>query len=182
MLPVLLALAFIVILLVIVFIGQSDDFAVSRRIKIAAPAADVFPHVNELRNWPAWDPWSRLDPNIRMTYDGPPSGTGASYAWSGSNKVGAGRNTITESVPNQLVRFRLEFQKPMVATNDVEFSFRPDGGQTIVTWAMSGKNTLCAKIFGIFMNCEKMCGKQFDKGLAQLKSAVEKADKTAVRA
>jgi hypothetical protein len=182
MLPVLLALAFIIILLVVVFVGQPDDFAVSRRIKIAAPADAVFPHVNELRNWPAWDPWSKLDPNIQMTYDGPPGGVGASYAWSGSNKVGVGRNTITESVPNELVRFRLEFQKPMVATNNVEFTFQPDGSQTLVTWTMSGKNTLCAKIFGIFMNCEKMCGKQFDKGLAQLKSAVETTGKTAVRA
>jgi hypothetical protein len=182
MLPILLALAVIAILLIVVFTGQSDDFAVSRRIKIAAPADAVFPHVNELRNWPAWDPWSKLDPNIQMTYDGPPSGTGASYAWSGNNKVGSGRNTITESVPNELVRMRLEFQKPMVATNNVEFTFHPDGGQTMVTWTMSGKNTLCGKIFGLFMNCETMCGKQFDKGLAQLKLIVEKADKTAVHA
>lgn len=182
MLPVLLALAFIVVLLIVVFAGQPDEFAVSRRIKIAAPADAVFPHVNELRNWAAWDPWSKLDPNIQMTYDGPPAGVGASYAWSGSNKVGVGRNTITESVLNELVRFRLEFQKPMVATNNVEFTFHPDGGQTIVTWTMSGMNTRCAKIFGMFMNCEKMCGKQFDKGLGQLKSVVEKTGKTAVGA
>jgi Polyketide cyclase / dehydrase and lipid transport len=182
MLPVLLALAFIIILLVIVVAGQPDDFFVSRRIKIAVPAEVVFPHVNELRNWEAWSPWSKLDPNIQMTYEGPPAGTGASYAWSGNNKVGAGRNTITESVPNELVHFRLEFQKPMVATNDVEFTFRPEGSQTLVTWAMSGKNSLGGKIFGLFMNCEKMCGDQFDKGLAQLKSVVERASKTAVHA
>ena len=182
MLPILLALAFIAILVLIAITGQPDEFAVSRRIKIAAPADAVFPYVNELRNWEAWSPWAKLDPNCKMTYDGPPAGTGANYAWSGNNKVGVGRNTITQSVPNELVRFRLEFQKPMVATNDVEFTFDSDDGQTVVTWAMHGKNSLGGKIFGLFMNCEKMCAKQFDKGLAQLKSAVEKTGKTAVHA
>jgi Polyketide cyclase / dehydrase and lipid transport len=178
MLPILLALAFIAILVVIVITGQSDEFAVTRRIKINAPAASVFPHVNELRNWTAWDPWSKLDPNIKMNYDGPPGGVGASYAWSGSSKVGMGRNTITQSVPNELVRFRLEFQKPMVATNSVEFTFRSEDGQTLVTWTMLGKNSLGGKIFGLFMNCEKMCAKQFDQGLAQMKSVVETSKAT----
>lgn len=182
MLPILLALAFIAILILIAVVGQPDDFAVSRRIKIAAPVTDVFPQVNELRNWEAWSPWAKLDPNIKMTYDGPQAGAGASYAWSGNNKVGAGRNTITQSAPNELVRFRLEFQRPMVATNDIQFTFDSDGSQTIVTWAMQGKNSLGGKIFGLFMNCEKMCAKQFDKGLAQLKSAAEKTGKTAVHA
>jgi hypothetical protein len=178
MLPILLALAFIVILLAIVLIGQPDEFSVSRRTKIAAPPELVFPHVNELRNWEAWNPWGKLDPNCKMTYDGPPAGVGASYAWSGNNKIGSGRSTITESVPDQLVRFRLEFFKPMTATNTANFTFQPDGGQTIVTWTMTGKN---CKSFGLLMNCEKMCGNQFDKGLAQMKSLAEAPGKTAAR-
>ncbi|HTR41129.1 MAG TPA: SRPBCC family protein [Pseudomonadales bacterium] len=175
MLPILLALVFIALLIVIVITGQPDEFAVTRRIKINAPAGSVYPQVNELRNWEAWSPWARLDPNCKMVYDGPPGGVGASYSWSGSNKVGVGRSTVTQSVPNELVRFRLEFQKPMVATNTVEFTFRSDDGQTTVAWAMSGKNNLAGKIFGLFVNCEKMCGKQFDQGLAQMKSVVEGA-------
>jgi hypothetical protein len=181
MLPILLALVFIIVLLFIVLVGQPDEFTVSRRIKIAAPAGSVYPHVNELRNWEAWNPWGKLDPNYRLTYDGPPAGAGASFSWSGNNKVGAGRNTITQSVPNELVRLKLEFQKPMVATNTAEFTFRSDGSQTTVTWAMSGTNSFGGKIFGLFMNCEKMCAKQFDKGLAQMKSVVEGAGKAAAR-
>jgi polyketide cyclase/dehydrase/lipid transport protein len=180
MLPILLALAFIAILFVVVLVGQPDEFAVSRRIKITAPAGSVYPHVNELRNWEAWNPWGKLDPNMKTTYDGPPGGVGASYAWSGNNKVGAGRNTITQTVPNELVRLKLEFQKPMVATNTAEFTFRTDSGQTTVTWTMFGKNSPAGKIFGLFMNCEKMCAKQFDKGLAEMKSVIEGAGKAAV--
>jgi hypothetical protein len=182
MLPIVLALAFIVLILIIVVAGQPNEFVVSRRIKIQAPAEQIFPLVNELRNWEPWNPWGKLDPNCKMAYDGPPAGVGASYSWSGNNKVGAGRNTITESKANESVRLRLEFLKPMTATNTAEFTFRPDGGYTIVSWAMSGKNSFPGKLFGLILNCDKMCGNQFEKGLAQIKSLVEaRTDGLAVR-
>jgi Polyketide cyclase / dehydrase and lipid transport len=173
MLPILLALAFIILLLAIAVAGQPDDFAVSRRAKITAPPPQVFPHVNELRKWEAWNPWGKLDPHCKMTYHGPPAGVGASYSWAGNNKIGAGSSTITQITPDALVRLRLEFLKPMTATNTAEFTFQPDGAQTLVTWSMFGKNSFGGKVFGLFMNCEKMCGNQFEKGLAQLKSVVE---------
>lgn len=173
MLPIILALAFIALLLIVVVAGQSNEFVVSRQIKINAPAEQIFPLVNELRNWEAWNPWGSLDPNCKMTYDGPPSGAGASYSWSGNNKIGAGRNTITESSPNEFVRFRLEFSKPMVATNAVEFAFQTRGADTLVTWTMSGKRNFPGKLFGLVLNCDKMCGDQFEKGLAKMKSSVE---------
>jgi Polyketide cyclase / dehydrase and lipid transport len=182
MLPILLALVFIIILLAVVIAGQPGQFSVSRWTKIDAPPGQVFPHVNELRNWEAWNPWGKLDPNCKMTYDGPPAGAGASYSWSGNNKVGSGRCTVTESVPDEHVHLRLEFFKPMVATNLSVFTFEPNGDQTFVTWTMSGKNSFGGKVFGLLMNCEKMCGSQFDKGLAQMKSVVEAPGKTAARA
>lgn len=173
MLPILLALAVIALILIIVIVGQPNEFVVSRKITIAAAPDRVFPRVNELRNWDAWNPWGNLDPNCKMTFDGPPGGVGASYSWSGNNKIGAGRNTITESSPNERVRFRLEFRKPMVATNTAEFTFQLDGRKTIVTWTMSGKRNFPGKLFGLVLNCDKMCGDQFDKGLAKMKSLVE---------
>jgi hypothetical protein len=89
--------------------------------------------------------------------------------------VGQGRNTITESQLNQLVRFRLEFKKPMKATNTAEFTFQPDGDQTVVTWTMAGKNNFVGKVFGLVVDCDKMIGGQFEQGLAQMKSLVEVA-------
>lgn len=174
MFAILLALAFIALLLFIVLIGQPTEFVVSRSIAIAAPPARIYPHVNGLRQWEAWNPWLKMDPNCQMTYDGPAAGIGATYAWTGK-KVGAGRSTITESQPDQRVRLRLEFFKPMTATNTAEFTFRPDGNQTVVTWSMMGTHSLPAKVFGMFMNFDKMCGDQFEKGLAQMKSVVESA-------
>ena len=78
---------------------------------------------------------------------------------------------------------RLEFARPMKATNIAEFTFRPDGDQTVVTWTMSGKHNFVGKAFGLVMNCDKMLGGQFEKGLAQMKSLAEAgAERTAVPA
>ena len=173
MTPILLAVAFIVILIIIAIAGQPDEFIYTRSTNISAPPDKIFPQVNELRKWEAWNPWGKLDPNAKMTYDGPPAGVGASYAWAGNAKVGEGKNTIIESQPSGLVRLRLDFQKPMQATNIATFTFQPQGSQTVVTWSMAGKNKLCGRIFGLFVNCEKMVGCQFDKGLASLKAVVE---------
>ena len=174
MTPILLALAFIGLLIFIIAIaGQPDEFTYTRSTTISALPEKVFPHVNELRKWESWNPWGKLDPNAKMTYAGPPAGVGASYAWAGNNKVGEGHNTIIASEPSGLVRLRLDFQKPMKATNTAEFTFVPQDGQTVVTWSMYGKNSLAGRIFGLFMNCDKMCGDQFNKGLASLKSVTE---------
>ncbi len=174
MLPILLALAFIAIIFIIVIAGRPDEFTVTRAANISAPPEKIFPHVNDLHQWEAWSPWAKLDPNSKSTFSGADAGAGAAMAWEGNNKVGTGKMTITESQPSGLIRFRLDFQKPMQATNTAEFTFRPEGGQTVVTWSMTGKSNFVGKIFGLFMDCEKMIGGQFEKGLASLKSLTEK--------
>ena len=174
MLPILLALAFIAILFLVVIAGRPDEFAVTRTISIAAPPEKIFPHVNDLHRWEAWSPWAKLDPSAKISFSGADAGAGAAMAWVGSKKVGAGQMTITASQPSGLIRFRLDFQKPMPATNTAEFTFRPEGGQTVVTWSMAGKSCFMSKVFGLFMDFDKMCGCQFEKGLASLKSLTEK--------
>jgi uncharacterized protein YndB with AHSA1/START domain len=174
MLPILLALAFIAIILIIVIAGRPDEFTVTRATIISAPPEKIFPHVNDLHQWQAWSPWAKLDPAALTSFSGADAGAGAAMAWDGNNKVGAGKMTITESQPGALIRLRLDFRKPMQATNTAQFTFVLEGNQTVVTWSMAGKNNLTGKIIGLFMDCEKMCGSQFEKGLANLKSVTEK--------
>jgi uncharacterized protein YndB with AHSA1/START domain len=173
MLPLLLAFAFIALIFIVVIAGRPDEFVVSRSATVSASPDKVFPRVNDLHKWEAWSPWAKLDPNAKSTFSGADAGTGAAMAWDGNNKVGAGTMTITESRPGELIRFRLDFQKPMKAVNTAEFTFRPDGNQTVVTWSMAGKSNFMGKCFGLFMDCEKMVGCQFEKGLASLKSVTE---------
>jgi hypothetical protein len=119
------------------------------------------------------EPMGQVDPAMKQTYEGAPAGTGATYTWSGNKEVGEGRMTITESRPNDLIRIKLEFFKPFAANDTAEFTFKPEGNQTVVTWSMFGQNNFMAKAVHLFMNMDKMIGDQFEKGLAQMKSLVE---------
>jgi len=129
--------------------------------------------VNSLQKWEAWSPWAKLDPNAKVTFEGPTSGEGAKFSWSGNDKVGVGRQTIMESKPNELIRIKLDFEKPFQATSTAEFTFKPEGDQTLVNWAMYGKNDFMGKAVSLFMDCDKMVGPDFEKGLASMKAVVE---------
>ncbi|MEO8205687.1 MAG: SRPBCC family protein [Chthoniobacterales bacterium] len=170
---ILLAIVAIIVILVIVIATRPDDFRIARSTTIAAPAAIIFPHVNDLHKWQIWSPWAKLDPTAKTSYEGPEAGKGAVFSWDGNSNIGTGRMTITDSKPNDLVQFRLDFEKPFKGTNNAEFTFQPQGDQTLVTWSMSGKSNFMTKAIGLFMNCDKMCGDQFNKGLADLKSLTE---------
>jgi len=172
-----IVIAVIVVVFVIIVALQPAEYHVARTATIAAPAEVVFAQVNELKKWDAWSPWVKIDPAMKQTYDGPASGTGAISRWAGNNQVGEGSMTITESRPNELIRFNLEFIKPMAGTSTTEFSFKPEGNQTTVTWSMSGRNNFIAKAMCLFMNMDKMVGGQFETGLTQMKSIVEAAAK-----
>ena len=170
---ILLAIAVIVVVLVMVIVTRPADFSLSRSTTISAPPQAVFPQVNDLHNWEAWSPWAKIDPAMKTTFAGPAAGTGSIYTWVGNNKVGAGRMTIVESRPSELVRIKLEFMKPFAATNATEFTFQPQGNQTAVTWSMSGKRNFMSKAMSLVMSMEKMTGGQFETGLQQMKAAVE---------
>jgi hypothetical protein len=170
---ILIGVAVVAVLFVIVVAMQPSTFRISRSVKIAAPPSAAFVHVNDFHNWLAWSPWEKLDPLMKRTYEGPAAGTGAVYSWVGNKHVGEGRCTITESRPGELIRMRLEFFKPFKATNEAEFAFKPEGNQSSVAWNMTGKRNFMFKAMGLLMNMDKMCGAQFEQGLANLKAVVE---------
>jgi hypothetical protein len=168
-----LGLVVVIGVFVLVVAMQPANFRVARSATIAAPPAMVFEQVNDFHNWEAWSPWAKLDPAAKNTFEGPTSGTGAIFRWNGNSEVGEGSMTTTESRPGELVRIKLDFVRPFAGTSDVEFKFEPAGDQTKVTWSMSGENNFIAKAMSLFMDCEAMCGAQFDEGLANMKSVVE---------
>jgi hypothetical protein len=172
---ILISVAVIVLLLVVIIALQPSEFRVARSTAISAPPPAAFAQVNDFHKWEAWNPWGKIDPAMKQAHDGAPAGTGAVYTWAGNNEVGAGRMTIIESRPTELIRIKLEFFKPFAATNTAEFTFKPEGNQTAVTWSMFGEKNFMAKAVHLFMNMDRMIGGQFEKGLASMKSIVEGA-------
>jgi len=170
---ILLALAVVIIVFLVVVALQPAEYRVVRSATVSASPPIVFDQVNDLHKWEAWSPWAKLDPEVKNTFEGPAAGTGAVFAWAGNKKVGEGRMTITESRTNDLIKLRLEFIKPFASTASTEFTFKPEGNQTAVTWSMAGRNNFISKAFCLFMNMDKMIGGDFERGFANLKSVIE---------
>jgi uncharacterized protein YndB with AHSA1/START domain len=153
---------------------QPDDYRLTRQIAIAAPAAAIFPHVNDLRQWEDWSPWAKLDPNAKISFEGPLVGPGGMFHWSGNGKVGAGTMTITESKPNERIATRADFTRPFEGSSNSDFIFSQGGDQTNVIWTMSGTQNFVGKAICLVMSMERTLGPDFEKGLAQLKQVSEK--------
>src|SRR6266446_4119944 len=170
---ILIAIPTIIVVFIIIVAMQRSSYRVMRSIAIAAPPDALFPHMNDLKKWEVWNPWGKADPNMKLTYGGPASGVGANYSWAGNNEVGEGRATITESRPSESVKYKMEFFKPMSATSEMEFAFKPQGSQTEVTVTVTGKKNFMAKAFCMFMSMDKMIGGKFDRALADLKAIAE---------
>lgn len=149
-----------------------DTFQIARSTTISASAEKIFPLIDDFRAWSRWSPYEKLDPAMQKTYSGAPRGVGAAYAWAGK-KAGAGTMTITRSEAPTRVVIALSFTKPMKAENVAEFSLEPSGAETRVTWSMTGQVTLVGRIFGLFVNMDKLVGKDFEAGLAAMKAVAE---------
>lgn len=153
---------------------RPDTFRVVRSISIKAPPEKIFPLINDFSQWTAWSPYEKLDPDMKRTFTGPAAGTGARYAWDSDKKAGAGSMEITESTAPSKISINLDFMKPIEAHNFAEFTLEPQGDTTLVTWDMHGPVPYMFKIVHMFMNVDKMVGSDFEKGLADLKTAAEK--------
>jgi hypothetical protein len=164
----LLGLAAVIVLILIVAAFRPDEFRVKRSAKLPASPMALFAHVNDHHKFAVWNPWMKLDPAVKNTYSGPESGIGAVCSWEGNSNVGAGTATIIESKPGELVRMRMDWLKPMEGTSTVDFTFKPEGDQTLVTWDIYGRNNYVGKLMSLFIDCDKMCGDQFEKGLESL--------------
>lgn len=169
-----LFIALIIAAFCVVAATRPADFKISRSAVLPAPPATVFAQVNDLQRWNDWSPWAKLDPNVKNTFEGPQAGVGATLSWAGNSEVGEGKMTITESAPSERVVMALEFYKPMPGKSTTEFTFKPEGNGTAMTWTMSGKNNFVGKCVGLVMDCDKMVGGQFEKGLENLRAVVAK--------
>jgi uncharacterized protein YndB with AHSA1/START domain len=153
---------------------KPDVFRVQRSITIAAPAEKIFALINDFHQWQSWSPYEHKDPTMQRSFSGAPTGRGAIYDWDGNKNVGKGRIEITDATQPSRVAINLDMLKPFAAHNKVEFMLQPQGDATTVTWAMHGHTPYLAKIMHVFINMDRMCGNDFEAGLAKLKAIAER--------
>ena len=153
---------------------RPDSFSIQRATRIKAAPEKIYALISDFPSWPTWSPWEKLDPEMKRTLTGAATGKGSIYEWSGSGKVGAGRMEITDTQAPAKVVIKLDFIKPFEGHNVTEFTLAPQGDTTEVNWAMTGPSPYISKLMGVFFNMDKMIGKDFEAGLANMKAAAEK--------
>lgn len=170
-------IALVVVLAIVVLLGiaatKPNSFRVERSIRIKAPAASIFPYLNDFGEWKNWSPWAEKDPDMQDSQSGSETGVGSIYEWSGNKEVGQGRMEITDASPVSHLRIKLDFLKPFEAHNIAEFELNEDQQESNVSWILTGPNPFMAKIMSVFVSMDKMVGKDFEQGLANLKALVE---------
>jgi uncharacterized protein YndB with AHSA1/START domain len=165
--------AVVIAIVLILAAAKPDTFHVERATAIAAPPERIFPLISDFRNWTSWSPFEKLDPAMKKTLSGAESGKGAVYEWQGNGKAGQGRMEIAAASPSKIA-IDLHFLKPFKAHNLAEFKLEPQGGSTKVTWSMDGKSPFMVKVMHTLFNMDRMVGKDFEAGLANLKAIAEK--------
>jgi hypothetical protein len=174
MLTIALAVVLGLVALVLAFAAtKPSHFRWERSAQMNAAPAGVLAEITDFHRWAAWSPWEKIDPAMTRTHSGAPSGVGAVYEWQGNKKVGRGRMEVLEATQGK-VTIKLDFFEPYEAHNLCEFSAEPKDGGTHVTWAMHGPTPFMSKVMQVFMNLEKLVGKDFENGLANLKAVVER--------
>jgi hypothetical protein len=168
-----IVLAVAIVAVLIIAATKPDSFSVQRATVINAPPDRVFPLIADFHEWRKWSPWEDRDPELRRTYGGAERGKGAIYAWEGNKNVGSGRMEILEANSASLVKIQLDFLKPFEAHNIAEFTMLPQGNATNLNWAMHGPAPFMSKVMQVFMSFDKMIGKDFEAGLAKIKSVSE---------
>jgi uncharacterized protein YndB with AHSA1/START domain len=170
-----IAVVLAIAIAIVLFLASTkpDTFSVQRAATMKAPPETIFALINDFHQWGKWSPWEHKDPAMQRTFSGAQSGKGSVYAWDGNKNVGSGRMEILEaSAPSKIV-IKLDFFKPFEGHNTAEFTMLPQGDATNLTWLMHGPAPFMSRLMQVFMNMDRMIGKDFETGLANLKKATE---------
>lgn len=164
-------LLFVAVVLV-AFLGyvstRPGSFSYERSGIVHASPDKVFPYLSDFHLGSHWSPFEQKDPNLARTYTGPASGVGSGVHFVGNSEVGEGQLEILKVVPNELVELKLEMIKPFHGVNLIQYRLTPDAQGSRFSWKMSGESGFPGKLMSVFIDCEKMIGGEFEKGIGNL--------------
>jgi hypothetical protein len=163
--------------LFIIPLTKPDTFRVERSTVINRSPEDIAGLVGDFRQWRTWSPYEKygkqIDPDLKRSFSGAEKGEGSVYSWESGKGVKAAMEIVKMS-PAEGVKIRLDYFKPVEAHNTSEFIFEPQApGATKVTWAVYGKNPYSARFSQTFFSLDSVIGKDYEEGLAALKSVAE---------
>lgn len=149
-------------------------YHVERKIVVSANIDTVFKSLCSLKDQQVWSPWGSKDPNMTIKYNGTDGQVGSTTYWIGNKEVGEGEQEITKIEPTSYIETELRFLKPYESNSTGFFTTKRVAEGTEVTWGFKGNNTFPTTLMMVFMNMDKAIGPDFEKGMADFKSFIEK--------
>jgi len=170
---ILTGLLVLAVLLVLIGFMLPRKFKVERSLVINDGVLTIYPLIAAPTNWQKWSVWNARDPNMQMTFGGTGAGKGAKWSWQSKTEGDGAMEFVDEDSPRK-IGYQLKFADwSMVSTGALTLT--PMGEATTnVIWSSEGDlgNNPVFRYFGLFM--DRMIGKDFEGGLANLKVLAEK--------
>lgn len=162
-------LAFGAFILIFPFFLRQRNRVVCRAILRGKPA-DIFPLVNDLRNWPRWTAWNRRE-EIHYAYEGPPSGVGSVQKW--SSRRTAGELRVIQSTPDERVAYTISMSGSKYAPDGMIALEPVSSEHTRVTWIAkwNGSPNPYARYFDLLLRW--WIGRDFAASLENLRELAE---------
>ncbi len=113
------------------------QYRIEKSTLINKPVTSTYAYMNNIKNWSDWSPWNTsLDSTMVSFYSVQNSGVDATHYFRG-NLVGSGRFKITESIPNQKIRYDLSINEGLMHS-EATFYFKSVKAGTQLFWVDSG--------------------------------------------
>jgi hypothetical protein len=161
------------LLVLFLFVGLflPRDYRVSRTIEIPASPAKIHLLVNDLNQWPRWNPWQELEPSLRITLGDKTSGVGANQHW--TDDSGGGRLSLIASSPSTGIIYNIwlnDAKSPALAHLNY---ITGQGNITRIEWSIEGEIQLPIVGFYLAQAMDSIIGPAFELGLKNLKREVQ---------
>lgn len=165
-----------IIILLIIGLVLPTEFQIERKIEISADKDSVFNYIKYLKNQNEFSVWSRMDPEMKISYKGTDGKPDFVYSWKSKNEeVGIGSQTITKITPGKRIDTHLKFLVPFENEDDAFMEVKKlTPKKTQVTWGLNGKMPYPLNAFTLFFDMDEALGKDLEGGLKNLKRNMER--------
>ncbi len=175
LITILIVVIAIIVLILVIALFSKKDYSIQRDIVINRPAADVFNYIKHLKNQDYYNKWVMRDPNMKKEYRGIDGTVGFVYAWNGNKQAGAGEQEIKSIINNERVDVEIRFERPFTAVSSGPFvTHALSADQTRLTWGLSSTMKYPMNAMLLFLNMDKLLGKDLETSLNTLKNILEK--------
>lgn len=172
---ILIILGGLIALLLIIALFTKKDYSIEREISVNKPRQDVFNYIKHLKNQAHFSKWVMIDPNLKKEFRGTDGTVGFVYAWEGNKEAGKGEQEIKKIVEGERLDVEIRFEKPFEGIAQTPFTTESiSENKTKIKWGMTSTMKYPMNLMLLFMDMDKMLGKDLEISLRNLKGILER--------